>query len=78
MEATRQNGFEIAEHDVDPLELGQLPRFSSSHDCRVMRAVRLGDRTESGQAIRVHRTFQGQVILGPSCNGLEGKTRHRR
>lgn len=51
MEASKQNGLEIVEHGVHRLELGQLPRFSSSYDFRVMRAVRLGDRTEPGQAL---------------------------
>lgn len=66
MEATRQTGLEITEHGVDPLELGNLPRFTSSHDCRAMHAAGLGDRSEAGQAIGEHRTSRGQLLLGPN------------
>ena len=76
MVAAGQTSFEIAEHGVDPMELGQVSWFSSGHDGGLMRAPSRGDSAKAGQSIGKHRTSRGQARSGPVFNRLEAEARY--
>jgi len=77
MVATRQAGFEISEHGVDPLELGNVPRLAPGHHRRMMCASGVGNGSEAGQPVGEHRSSRRQRLLRPGDNRLEGAARHR-
>lgn len=71
-----QTGLEIAQHGVDPLELGQILWFASGHDGGPMGASGHGDGGKAGQSVGEHRAAGGQRGFGPLGDGLEAETRH--
>lgn len=49
-----QARFEVAENGIDPLELGELFRFSSGDHGSFMRTSCGSNRAEAGQTVRVN------------------------
>ena len=70
-----QAGLEVAQHGVDPLELGQILRLSSGNNGWLMNASGRSDGSEADEPIGVHSTAVGQTGLGPLCDSLEAKAR---
>jgi hypothetical protein len=66
-----QHGLEVAQHRVDPLELGQITRLERPHYLGRVNATGLGDRGKAGQPVTEHRRIGQQAGLGPLGNGLE-------
>lgn len=64
-----QHGLEVAEHRVDPLELGQVARLEATNDSRHVDAPRLGDGGEAPQAI-ARDDRPAQAGLGPVSDRL--------
>jgi hypothetical protein len=65
-----QRGLEVAQHSVDPLELGQVTRLERPHHLGRVGATRLGNGSKAGQAVTEHRRFGQQAGLGPLGDGL--------
>ena len=69
-----QAGLEIAEHGVDPLELGQVLGLSPADDGRLMHAACRGYRSEAGQPIGEHGAARGQMRLRPLADRVQAET----
>lgn len=70
LEGARQHGFEVSQHGVDPLELGQVPRFERSHHLGLVNAPGFGDCGEAPQTVAVDDGLGLQAGLGPMGNRL--------
>lgn len=56
MNGAAGTGLQVAQHDIDPAEIGQVTGMSSAGENMHVAATCSGHRTEEGQAIREHRT----------------------
>ena len=68
MEGPCQSRLQVAEHRVDPLELGQIAGLEATHDDRHVNAPCVGHRCETAQTIAGHDTARHQVGLRPLAN----------
>ncbi len=57
MVSTGKSRFEIAQHGVDPAELGQIPRFAATCDDNSMPPPRIDYAVEKRKAIGQDLTF---------------------
>jgi hypothetical protein len=65
-----QHGLEVAQHRVDPLELGQVTRLVRLHYLGRVDATGLSGGCKAGQPFTEHRRFGQQAGLGPLGVGL--------
>src|SRR5674476_717756 len=75
--AATQTGLEVAQHRVDPLQLGYILGLAPCHDSAFMGASGLGHSAEARQAIRIDGAASSKAFAGPICNGFELEARHR-
>lgn len=66
----RQRGLEIAQHGVDPLELGQVAGREVAHDHGHVDAADIGHSREAIQTVASHERTRLQTGLGPLADGL--------
>ena len=69
-EGGRHRGLEVAQHGVDPLELGQVPRLECAHHPGHMDAFGFGDCGKAPQAVTGDDGLGQQAGLGPIGNGI--------
>lgn len=67
------HGFQVAQHGVDPGELGQLARLARAHNDVGVSAARFDDAGKAVQAIATHVAAGQEVVLGPVGDGLTGE-----
>lgn len=75
MVAPAQAGLQIAEHGVDPLELGHVLRLAAADDGRSMRPAGGGHGTEAGQLIGEHGAARGQMRPGSLADRVQAEAR---
>ena len=68
MEGPGQGRLQIAQHRVDPLELGQVARLEGTHHGGHVRATGVDHRSKATQAIAGHHRARHQAGLGPVAN----------
>ena len=78
MERTRQRRLQVAQHRVDPDELGQFARLTLPHHERRVQAARAGDRGEAPQPVADHPRSRHQRRLRPLAHRLQREAAHRR
>ena len=77
MVSTGKACFEIAQHGVNPPELGQIPGFATTGDNHCMRTPRIGYPVEAREAIGQDLTFRIQSAARPAFYGGTGKSLDR-
>ncbi len=70
VERAGQLGLEVAQHGVDPLELGQVLRLEGAHHAGDVDATGFGDGGEAAQAVAEDDAAGLQACLGPLSDGL--------
>jgi hypothetical protein len=70
VERAGQRGLEVAQHGVDPLELGQVLRLEGAHHAGDVNAAGLGDGGEAAQAVAEDDAAGLQACFGPLADGL--------
>ena len=73
MEGPGQGGLQIAQHRVDPLELGKISRLEGADRGGHVHAAGVGHRSKAAQAIAGHQRARRQVGLGPVANRVQGE-----
>ena len=77
MGATGQAGLEVADHGVDPLELRQILWFAPADHRGPVRAIGLGNRCKTGQAVGRYDATRGQRGFGPLRDGVQAEAGDR-
>ena len=67
------HGLEVAQHGVDPGELGQLARLALAHHHVRMRATGIDHTRKARQAVAAHVAAGQQVLARPIGDGLRGE-----
>ncbi len=70
LEGARHHGLEVAQHGVDPLELGQVPGLECAHHPGHVDAPGFGDCSEAPQAVAGDDGLGQQAGLGPLGNSI--------
>ncbi len=65
-----QRGLDVAQQNVDPLELGKVTWLERPHHLGNVGATHLGNGSRAGQAITKDRRIGQQAGLGPLGDGL--------
>ena len=73
MERSAEAGFKVADHGLDPAEIGQIFGMVALNDQRLMIAAHLCNSTKASQPIGDYLTSSCQSVLGPVCNRCEGE-----
>lgn len=73
-ERAHQRRFQIAEHSVDPLELGQVAWFEVAHHRGQVNTTRIGHHSKAPQAVAGHVGIRHQAGLGLFGDGLGRET----
>ena len=70
VERAGQRGLEVAQHGIDPLELGQVPRLEGAHHPRQVNTACFIDGGKAAQTVAEDDTAGLQAGLGPLADGL--------
>ena len=77
MVSTGKACFEIAQHGIDPPELGQISRFAATSDDHRMRTPRIGYPVEARETIGQDLAFRIERAACPAFYGSTGKSLNR-
>jgi hypothetical protein len=73
LEGPSQRGLEVAQHGVDPLELGKVTRLECADHPGHVDAARIGDGRKTRQPVAGDNCGGQQAGLGPLGDGLAGE-----
>ncbi len=71
LEGARHHGLKVAQHGVDPFELGQAPGLECAHHPGHVDASGLSDRGKTPQAVTGDAGLGQQAGLGPLGNSIK-------
>ena len=74
MVGTGKTRFEVAQHGVDPPELGQIPGLAATGDDRRMRTSGIGYSVKIREAISQDLTVRIERAVRPAFYGSTGKS----
>ena len=77
MVGTGKAGFEVAQHRVDPPELGQIPGLAATGDDHRMRTSGIGYPVKTREAISQDLTVRIERAVRPAFYGSFGKSLNR-
>ena len=72
MECARQRRLQVAQHRVDPLELGQIARLEATRHQRHVHTLRVSHCRKAAQAIAGRDGYWCQVGPGPFADRIQG------
>ena len=76
MKRAAEAGFQVADHRIDPPEIGQILGMAAINDYRLVHTTHFRNSTKAGQPIGNHLTHSSQGLLGSICDCCKGEGFH--